>query len=297
MSTILEPSLDEIRCDQGLSDLLRVAEEEPLLFQESWLRERLLLLDELDVVPGASGSALSEIQRRALVLQERLESANAELFQSIRERIACGETRAVLPWLEELAPKEESTGARPGLGFDVRDDFMASIFQQREPRGVSSTREREMIAYQPTPVRHVLRLLKLAGSSREDVFVDLGAGMGHVPLLVSMLTGARSVGIEIEAAYVASAGECARGLRLGGVSFVAADAREADLSTGTVFYLYSPFTGSILDQVMGSLRRQSLDRSIRVCSLGPCTHNLERERWLKASGPVDVNHITFFESC
>jgi hypothetical protein len=72
------------------------------------------------------------------------------------------------------------------------------------------------------------------------------SGLGHVPLLVSMMTGAQSLGVEVQAAYVASARKCAQSLRLSRVQFIAQDARHADLSRGTMFYLYSPFKGSIL---------------------------------------------------
>jgi hypothetical protein len=43
--------------------------------------------------------------------------------------------------------------------------------------------------------------------------------------------------------------------------------READLSSGTVFYLYSSFNGSILTDVLSALRMESTRRSIKICSL------------------------------
>jgi hypothetical protein len=42
-----------------------------------------------------------------------------------------------------------------------------------------------MVPYQPTPVRHILHLIAAAMVAEDDVFVDLGSGLGHVPLLVS----------------------------------------------------------------------------------------------------------------
>lgn len=304
MSTIhaLE-TIAPIPCDpQGLISLLDTLESHPLLFQQDSLRERLLALDELDGALGGSEMVLSEdpnfaeIYRRTLALQCRLDSANAQLYAFLRFKILHGERKIILHWLKDLAPDEESTGPRPGLGFDVRDDFIAGIFQQSEPREVSSLESREMVTYQPTPVRHVLDLLKLVPLSGNDLFIDLGSGLGHVPLLVSMLAGVRSRGIEIEPAYVAEAKESAQALHIENTSFVAADAREADLSNGTVFYLYSPFTGSILDQVLGHLWKQSRTRPIKLCSLGPCTRRLEEESWLKVHGAPDPNRVTLFES-
>jgi hypothetical protein len=140
-----------------------------------------------------------------------------------------------------------------------------------------------MVFYQPTPVRHILHLIAATALAEDDVFVDLGSGLGHLSLLVSMLTGAQSLGIEVQAAYVASAQECAQSLHLSRVRFIAQDARAADLSSGTVFYLYSPFTGSILTDVLSALRMESTRRSVKICSLGPCTRRVAKETWLKAS--------------
>jgi precorrin-6B methylase 2 len=153
-----------------------------------------------------------------------------------------------------------------------------------------------MVPYQPTPVRHILNLIAANALSEEDVFVDLGSGLGHVPLLVSMLTGARSLGVEVEAAYVTSAQECAQSLHLSRVHFMAQDARAADLSLGTVFYLYSPFVGSILTEVLNMLRMESTRRRIKICSLGPCTRAVANEAWLKANSLPDTRRITVFDS-
>jgi hypothetical protein len=111
-----------------------------------------------------------------------------------------------------------------------------------------------------------------------------------------MLTGAQSIGIEVQAAYVASAQKCAQSLRLSRLHFIAQDARDADLSRGTTFYLYSPFKGSILTDVLSALRSESMNRPIKICSLGPCTHRLSHETWLKASAFSDTGRITVFDS-
>jgi hypothetical protein len=74
------------------------------------------------------------------------------------------------------------------------------------------------------------------------------------------------------------------------------DEHDADLSSGTVFYLYSPFKGAILADVLSALRRESLCRPIKICSLGPCTHGVSNETWLKANALSDTGRITVFDS-
>jgi Histone methylation protein DOT1 len=184
----------------------------------------------------------------------------------------------------------------PGFGFDCRDELVSGVLQLREPSEPNLQRSPEMVPYQPTPVRHILSLIAATALAEDDIFVDLGSGLGHMPLLVSMVTGAQSLGIEVEAAYVTSARECAQGLRLNRVRFIPQDAREEDLTSGTVFYLYSPFNGSILTDVLSALRMESTRRSIRICSLGPCTRTVANETWLKANTLPDTGRFTVFDS-
>jgi 16S rRNA A1518/A1519 N6-dimethyltransferase RsmA/KsgA/DIM1 with predicted DNA glycosylase/AP lyase activity len=128
------------------------------------------------------------------------------------------------------------------------------------------------------------------------VLVDIGSGLGHVPLLASILTSARSIGIELEATYVERARQSAESLNLNRVTFIQQDARAADLSTGTVFYLYTPFTGSILSSVLSRLRREAAARPIRICTYGPCTSVIAEEAWLEAAAAPMPQRVALFRS-
>ena len=294
---------DEVECDYDLHAFLCGLEADSSLFQPERLRERLIALDGLDAGFGgfdledSTRCADSRIHQRAKALWTRLEAANAALYQSVRSDIVRGgQPGALLQWLQDSATQNESKSPLPGLDFDCRDEMVSGVLQLREPSEPNLQRSPEMVAYQPTPVRHILHLIAATALAEDDVFVDLGSGLGHVPLLVSMVTGAQSLGIEVQAAYVASARECAQSLRLSRLQFIPQDAREADLSSGTVFYLYSPFKGSILADVLSALRRESMRRPIKICSLGPCTHRVSDETWLKTSELSDTGSITVFDS-
>ena len=295
--------LGEIECDNDLHAFLCGLEADSSLFQPGQLRERLIALDDLDAGFGGFDSddstrcTDSRTHQRANALRTRLEAANAELYQSVRSDIVRGsQPRALLQWLQDSASQNESKSPLPGLGFDCRDELVSGVLQLREPNEPNLQRSPELVPYQPTPVRHILHLIAATALAEDDVFVDLGSGLGHVPLLVSMVTRAQSLGIEVQAAYVASARECAQSLHLSRVRFIPQDAREADLSSGTVFYLYSPFNGSILTDVLSALRMESTRRSIKICSLGPCTRTVANETWLKASALPDKGRITGFDS-
>ena len=294
---------DEIEYHTGLQAFLCALEADSSLFLPGQLRGRLIALDDLDAGFGgwnfedSTRCTYSRLHQRAQALRIRLEAANSELYQSVRSDIVRGgQPRALLQWLEDSATDNEPGSPLPGLGFDYRDELVSGVLQLPEPSAPNLQPSLEMVPYQPTPVRHVLHLIAAAAVAEDDVFVDLGSGLGHVPLLVSMVTGAQSFGIEVQAAYVASARECAQSLGLSRLHFIAQDARDADLSRGTTFYLYSPFKGSILAGVLSALRRESLHRPIKICSLGPCTHRLSHETWLKASALSDTGRITVFDS-
>jgi predicted RNA methylase len=294
---------NEIERPSDRHAFLRVLEADSSLFLPGQLRERLIVLDSLDAGFGNSDSEDatsckdSHLHQRAKALRMRLEAANTELYQSVRSDIVHGDQpRALLQWLQGSVSHNELRSPLPGLGFDYRDELLSGVLQLLEPSEPDLKLSPEMVPYQPTPARHILHMIETGVIAREDVFVDLGSGLGHVPLLVSMVTGVQSLGIEIEAAYVASAQKCAQSLHLSRAQFIAQDSRDADLSRGTVFYLYSPFKGSILADVLSALRRESRHRRIKICSLGPCTGRISKETWLKASALSDTGRIAVFES-
>jgi hypothetical protein len=285
-------------------DVLTGLEANLSLFEPEQIRERLNVLDALDAGFGDLDSEAfkkdmnGRIHHRVQAIRTRLEAINAELYQSIRSEIMHSAKRhALLQWIQAAASHDENGSPSPGSAYDCRDELLSGILQLREPSEANLHLAREMVFYQPTPVRHILRLITASTLSEADVFVDLGSGLGHVPLLVSMLTGVRSLGIEVEIAYVASARECAQNLHQSRVRFIHEDARTADLCGGTVFYLYSPFTGSIMADVLGRLRQESASRPIKICTLGPCTCTVAKESWLRASTLPDPDQITVFQAC
>jgi hypothetical protein len=287
-----------------LTDDIDAIESDSLLFKPGQLRRRLEALDRLDIEfdgfeSGAfDNDADQRLHIRASAIRARLEAVNADLYQSMRAEIINGTPpHMLLHWIEDLVGDDETKVLVPGLAYDYLDDLVAGILQLREPGDLNLAQFPETVAYQPTPVRHILHLIRNSALSPSDTLVDLGSGLGHVPLLVAILTGAQTIGVEFEAAYVARAQECAQSLHLSRVHFMREDARVADLSAGTVFYLFTPFTGSILALVLNRLRNESKARPIRICTFGPVTSTVAEEPWLKTGGPVNPGQVTVFLPC
>jgi hypothetical protein len=275
----------------NLDRLVAEFEADPSLVEPNALRRRITALDRLDTYFADSDAApISEIHARAFSLRLRLEAANSAVYETIRSQVRQSPRgEEFLRWFE--IPKRPPS---PGLGYDDLDELMSGVLQLREPAHPPAHPAAGMVFYQPTPARHILDLLAATCLSEVDVLVDLGSGLGHVPLMASLLTEARTIGIELEPEYVASARECARSLGLSRVRFLEQDARDADFSTGTVFYLYTPFTGSLLTTVLRKLERESQNRTFKVCTFGPCTSSVAGERWLTSTTAPDTDRITCF---
>ena len=142
----------------------------------------------------------------------------------------------------------------------------------------------EMVEFYKTPVRVILELVERVSFGPEDVFFDLGSGLGQTVMLVNILAGVMAKGIEIEPAYCEYARACAAAHGLPDVEFIEGDVRNLDLSTGTVFFLFTPFKGSLLAEVMERLRALASTRVIQVISYGPCSAEISRLAWLTREG-------------
>jgi hypothetical protein len=287
-----------------LANYITELEADSPLLEPSRMRDRLEALDRLDALcrdndPGASRNSPigEEIRRRAHTMRRRLESLNDEVFDSLRVEIQRGDRpNLLLRGLSYAAKTGEQERPLGGLSYDALDDLVTGILQLEEPRESPLNTLPERVFYQPTPARHIFNLIHLTRLIETDVLVDLGSGLGHVPILASIQTGAHCIGIEVEQSYVACARRCAQRLRLKRVLFIQQDARAADLSRGTIFYLYTPFAGTILDAVLGRLRAEAENRLIRICTFGPCTGIVAYASWLAATTRPDPEQITVFTS-
>jgi len=282
---------------EALHTLVCEVERDRSLERPEQLRERIRAMDRLEDVllheseppSPAAGAVIDTLRRRARARLNALAEIQQRLCEGIRQAIMQGAgAHALRGWLHH-------DDLREPWGYDHLDALIGDVLALDEPDAVAAL-EAEMVFYQPTPVRHVLDLIHRARLGRDDVLVDLGSGMGHVPLLVSICSEAQACGIEREEAYVTSARRAAQALRVERASFVAQDAREADVSRGTVFYLYTPFTGEMLRHMLDRLRDEARRRSIRVATLGPCTPAVAGESWLRAASEPDAGRVTLFRS-
>jgi len=220
------------------------------------------------------------------------EAIDSNLFQKLQATIRIGaHTGAAFKNLihEYVDFKVDDKEHEEEIGYDNLDMFIngLSLFETMPEQ--TKELEPEMVFYQKTPARIVFELVEKASFRKEDVFFDLGSGLGQVAILVNLLAGVTAKGVEFEPAFCDYANDCTAALNLPKVTLINVDARKADYSEGTVFFMFTPFMGGILQEVLEVLRKQSLRRKIKIITYGPCTVQVALESWLDFANPGEDN--------
>jgi len=252
------------------------------------------IIEQLDDLlhKTAPTADLAMIKRRAEKAKTDLEKIDVNFFQQLRKKIQTGgykgeKFKILVGEYINLDAADNPRHDEPG--YDHLDEFINGLLPSQIMPEQTKDLEPEMVFYQKTPARIVFELVEKGDIKDGDVFFDLGSGLGQAAILVNLLTGIKTIGVEFEPNFCQYAQDCVAGLNLSNITFVNADARTADYSEGTVFFMYTPFNGQILQVVLDSLRHESTRRNIRIISYGPCTMQTGLEPWLKRVGQENDN--------
>ncbi len=274
---------------------LEAIEQDGTLYEEANFCGRQGALDAIEVsvlnrvagllAASSQAGSLVALKQRAETARTQLEAIDDGLFHRLRAGIRSGALRgtALRPRLEAYAG---NAGEQDDGSYDSLDALISGVLLVEAAPAEAAQREAEMVFYQPTPARLMLELVERSELQEHDTFYDLGSGLGQVVILVHLLSGVAAKGVEVDPAYCEYARRCAQELDLSRVEFIHADAREAEYSDGTAFFLYTPFEGKMLQVVLARLRREAERRKIDVYTYGPCTPEVARQEWLRS---VDQN--------
>ncbi|MEM7531943.1 MAG: hypothetical protein AAF639_07200 [Chloroflexota bacterium] len=294
----IQSSLQAIVTNTSLFDELNFNEREEMIdFIEFHILHRIDGLCQAQI----RSNDLEVLKKDAECMLRQLTEVNTSLFERIRSEISIGNHRGT----DFIALIERYSGVRSSnlkaqnhVGYDVLDAFVNGLMLAQPLPVETKQRGPEMVYYQQTPARIIVALAERACLTKQDVFYDLGSGLGHVPILVNLLTGVTTKGVEFEPAYCAYASACARAFNLTRVLFINMDARQADYEDGTVFFLYTPFKGRILQQVLDKLYQEAQRRPIRVFTYGACSLSVSQQPWLYCMDPrgVDPDQLCMFHT-
>lgn len=276
--------------DEIFADMETIGNDEKL-YQENNFNKRsqaldnieFHIIDRIDVLAETKGAndQLNNLRQYALEVRDRLEKVNTRMFHLLRTKISQeGYRKENLMGLINEYFDLSANIHQDTIGYDNLDIFLNGLLSNQKPPAETRIREPGMVYYQKTPARIILDLIKKAEFKPQDVFFDLGSGLGQVPILVNLLSSVISKGVEMEPAFCNYAISCAADLHLTDVEFINEDARFADFSAGTVFFMYTPFEGKMLQETLHNLKNQVKKRKIKIFTFGPCTLAVANEDWL-----------------
>lgn len=279
----------------GLQSYIEAMEKNLLLFDEKNFDLRTDAIDSIEfqvidlnetlIQKEDHSEKLSSLKIRAEKLKSKLAEIDIKLFERLRTEIRAGKHRGkeFNNLVNEYCYRDadsHSEVAEPC--YDNLDIFINGLISFPPIPPPTRDLETGMVYYQKTPARIIFELVEKSQFTIEDVFFDLGSGLGQPLILVNLLTGIETNGVEFDPAFCGYACECAAELNLSNINFINADARTVNYSNGTIFFMYTPFKGEILNKVLSALKNESLQRKIKIITYGPCTTEVASQNWLKS---------------
>ena len=287
------------------SDIEKI-EAETAIYEYANFNERINAIDFIDfhIIERIEGLIQQVGENDELVrlrtysnrLKDKLEKINDLMFLQLEQQINLSKDKASVfrkiidNFLNESKHDQERSDV---IGYENLDILISRLLSANSIGEENMELEPEMIFYQKTPARVILELS--TSVNRDDVFFDIGSGIGQVVILVNLISGARAIGIEFEPSFCIYAKEVASKLDLANIEFINEDARKVDYSTGTVFFLYTPFVGRMMQDVLALLEKISLKRPIRIFTYGPCSIKIAEQKWLQCINGKGDNIYKLFE--
>jgi hypothetical protein len=233
----------------------------------------------VDAMLRLSWSRTTQAEQRGELsrLHEALSRAALACHAPVRAQIAAGTLRG--PALRrhfEAVPAPQ------------RDHFVEEVlgvaYPPLEERPLLTS---EHMPYAPSGYEEITHAFDLSELGPSAQLLDLGSGMGKVVMLATLLTGAKSVGVEVDDVLCARAQQASEALGVGAV-LLARDAREVDTLQADVVFLYLPFAGAVLTRVLRRLsddaRRRPAGAQRRFLCTGPLAATQHPE--LRPVGPA-----------
>lgn len=231
---------------------------------------------------------VTTLYEQALAYQEAWQRLNETLFAHFRSQIRDHGWRGaqLRAEFDQFTDYRAPHFGQEQLAADGLDLLLQGIWESAPLPAESQLRHAEMVHFERTPARILLELLDRLAPAPTDHFYDIGAGLGGLLFLVHSLLGIRATGVEYQASYCAYAAARCEELDLTGVAMVQADAQTHDYAAGTIFFLFTPFRGHLLQAVLDRLQTVADQHAIAIGAYGPCARVVGQQTWLQ---PLD-NH-------
>lgn len=168
------------------------------------------------------------------------------------------------------------------LNIDTR-----SLPHEESLKGDGQTlRHNDANGYQTVDYLNLRKIRKFLQLGSSDTVYDLGCGKGRILCVLAQAPVNKCVGIEIFPDLCDIARRNADQLRgrRSPIEIRCADVANADLSDGTVYFMFNPFGADTMRTVLDNIQRSLLDkpRPVRIIYLNPRVESLIASyAWLK----------------
>ncbi|MFM9852811.1 MAG: methyltransferase domain-containing protein [Sphingomonadaceae bacterium] len=147
----------------------------------------------------------------------------------------------------------------------------------------------------PSVYADLFRAFSAVGLHKDDVFVDLGSGLGRAVFAAAYRGARRSIGVEYVAELHEAATRNLANCRLdkGRIAFHNADATHFELADASVLFLFHPFGAPTMANVIEKLRRDraaaNITKTLRIIYYNPvCAEVLAASGWLTETQRLPV---------
>jgi predicted RNA methylase len=152
----------------------------------------------------------------------------------------------------------------------------------------------DAIHYEPLPYYALFKVLARLSLGPDDVFVDLGSGMGRAVCAAASFPIRAAVGVEIDAEldHIARANVARMRGRRAPIRLHHQSATDFDYSEATLLMVFNPFGPATMRTVLASLRSslKTRPRPLRIAYINAtCAHLFAAEPWLRLEDCWDMS--------
>lgn len=130
----------------------------------------------------------------------------------------------------------------------------------------SKAKHRDNYGYATPDYWYLRKIISILDPRPDDVVYDIGSGLGRFTCMVARRRVCRCVGIELFEPLCQKAERNASSLRgrRSKIDVICADATTADVSDGTIYFMFNPFGPDTMNDTLANIKR----------SLGPNPRNI-----------------------
>lgn len=168
----------------------------------------------------------------------------------------------------------------------------------------SASRHQDNCAYGTPDYYYIYKVINILAPDPDDVVYDIGSGKGRILCAMSRRNVKKCVGIELfeEFCVVARANVAKMRGQRSPIEIRCEDASIADVSDGTIYFLFNPFGRETLTEMMSNIEASLAKnpRRIRIVYYNSvCRDVLDARSWLKCFRSLKTFNgldILFYES-